>query len=231
MRILIIEDEPPIARYIERSCRLLLESSAPDVSCVHTIEEARKFLARNRIDLCLLDLNLSGEDGFGILAEFSAMPFLCIVISAHGERAVQAFEYGVVDFVPKPFNKERLRKAFDRFLSRQDRPSPLKNLVYRLGQKNRLLPVDEIVYFRAARVFVEAVTTDGRKILLEKHLNQLERILPPPFLRIHRSFLVNTRFARHYQHLGMARYQLGLKDGTLLPVSRHRYASLKRWLQ
>ncbi len=231
MRILIVEDEPPIAEYIERCTRLLLKGSIRRIDAVYSLEEARLFLRKNKIDLCLLDLNLSGTDGYDLLKQALAMPFQSIIISAHTEKAVSAFEYGVIDFVPKPFTIERLQKAFDRYLDKSSAPSQMKYLVYRLGKENRLLAVDDVVFFKAIRIFVEAYLGDGRKVLLDKHLNQLEHVLSADFIRVHRSYMVNIHHFDCYQHSGESRYRLQLKDGTVLPVSRYRYPALKEILK
>ena len=231
MRILIVEDEPPIAEYIERCTRFLLKENSPQIFVVYTLEAATHYLQKQGIDLCLLDLNLSGSDGYDLLKQALAMPFQSIIISAHAEKAITAFEFGVVDFVPKPFTPERLQKAFDRYLGKSSAPSQMKYLVYRLGKENRILAVTDVVFFKAIRIFVEAYLADGRKVLLEKHLNRLERILPEDFIRIHRSYIVNIRHIGCYRHCGESRYRLQLKDGTVLPVSRYRYPVLKQILK
>lgn len=231
MRILIIEDEPPIAEYIERCTRSLLQGLIRRIDVVYTLEEAEFYLRKKAIDLCLLDLNLSGADGFELLKKALAMPFQSIIISAHAEKAIRAYEYGVTDFVPKPFTSERLQKAFDRYLGKSPAPSHMKYLVYRLGNENRLLAVEQVVFFKAIRIFVEAYLGDGRKVLLDKHLNQLERVLPDCFIRIHRSHIVNIHHLENYQHSLENGYRLHLKDGTVLPVSRSRYRTLKQLLK
>lgn len=227
MRILIVEDEPPIARYIEQCTRSLLKTLIRRLDTVYSLEEAFEYLQRKSIDLCLLDLNLSGSDGYELLKQVMAMPYRCIIISAHTEKAVTAFEYGVVDFVPKPFTPERLQMAFDRYLGSGQGPSPVKYLVHRRGSGNHLLALEEVVYFKAVRVFVEAFLQNGGQVLLEKHLNQLERILPDSFLRIHRSYMVNIHHIEQYGYSGETGYRMRLKDGTVLPVSRYRYRALR----
>ncbi len=230
MRILIVEDEPPIADYIERCTRSLLNDRIRRIDVVHTLDEADFILRKRRVDLCLLDLNLSGTDGYDLLKTAMSMPFLSIIISAHIERAVEAFEFGVIDFVPKPFTVERLQKAFDRYLEISAAPVHAKYLAYRLGHENRLLETRDVSYFKATRVFVEAYLHDGRKVLLDKHLNQLEQVLPDRFFRIHRSYIVNLDHIGSYLHTGASRYRMVLKDGTVLPVSRFRYRALHRFL-
>ncbi|WWW34360.1 response regulator [Stenotrophomonas rhizophila] len=72
-----------------------------------TSEAAGDRLQRAVYDGLLLDLNLGGEDGFELLRRAVAGRYHCVVVSAHRERALQAFEHGVLDFVPKPFSRER----------------------------------------------------------------------------------------------------------------------------
>jgi two-component system response regulator LytT len=228
MNILIVEDEPPIAAYIERCTRSLLQPRPCRIDAVHTLEEARARLRRQPVDLCLLDLNLSGASGYELLREALALPPRVIIISAHAEQAVTAFDYGVVDFVPKPFTLQRLQKALERARARKPGPARTKYLVYRLGPAHRLLAIAAVGYFRATRMFVEAHLRDGRRVLLEKHLNQLERMLPDAFVRVHRSYIVPIDFVDHFRSGRGAPPRLQLKDGTVRPVSRARYKALRQ---
>jgi two-component system response regulator LytT len=228
VNVLIVEDEPPIAAYIERCTRSLLQPQHCRIEAVHTLEEARARLRGEPVDLCLLDLNLSGASGFELMKEALALPPRVIIISAHAEQAVTAFDYGVVDFVPKPFTLQRLQKALERASARKPDPARTKYLVYRLGPENRLLDIAAVAYFKATRAFVEAHLRDGRRVLLEKHLNQLERMLPDSFVRIHRSYIVAIDQIDHYRSGQGARTLLHLLDGTVLPVSRYRYKALRQ---
>lgn len=230
MTILIIDDEPPIAAYIESLTRTILKDKVDHIHIIHTLEEARIFLQTKTADLCLLDLNLSGSNGFDLLKSIMVLPLQCIIISAYCEKAITAFEYGVIDFVPKPFNSNRLQLAFDRYFNIAAKNVHTKHLVYRLGNQNRLLGLEDVSHFTACRIFVEAFTRDGRKILLEKHLNQLERMLPDHFVRIHRSHLVNLHEVSSYQRQNPSGHELCMRDGTRLPISRHRYAHIQKIL-
>jgi len=228
MRILIVEDEPPIADYIERSVREILGSGLKDATAAYSLDDAVRRLDQKNFDLCLLDLNLNGQDGYEILAQAVSRPFPTIVISAHIEQAARAFEYGVIDFVPKPFSRERLRQALDRFVNRRKSPSPARYLTFRKNNRNIFLPVGEIILLKATRYLVEVWMRDGRRPLIEKPLNLLEEILPESFARIHRSYIANLDEAESFRHLGRSRYSLRLKSGEILPLSRHRIAGLKR---
>jgi two-component system response regulator LytT len=228
VKILIVEDEPPIAAYLERCTRALLQPAACRIAKVHTLEEAKAHLRGEPVDLCLLDLNLSGASGYDLLQEAMALPLQVIIVSAHTEQAITAFDYGVIDFVPKPFTAERLQKAFQRYRQKKQAAPRTKYLVYRLGCENRLLAIAAAAYFKATRIFVEAHLLDGRRVLLEKHLNQLERILPDSFVRIHRSYIVQIDQIDHFLPEQGTRQRLHLKDGTVLPISRNRYKALRQ---
>ena len=114
MKILIVEDEKSIANRIER---LLKEIAGDKISSLvqkERLTEALDYINHHKIDLLFLDLNLSGNDGFEILQSLAAETFDTIIVSAYRDKAIDAYEYGVVDFVPKPFTKDRLAKAFHR---------------------------------------------------------------------------------------------------------------------
>ena len=115
MRILIVEDEYSIAKDIEWNCHQLLGKKIELLQIKQTLESAYDFLVQNQIDLLLLDLNLSGKNGFDLLKDAVSGSFHTIIISAHTDQAIEAFKYGVLDFLPKPFEKDRLQKAFKRY--------------------------------------------------------------------------------------------------------------------
>lgn len=118
MKILIVEDEPLIAQRLLREARHYFGSRLSQLHHCDDLDDALALLDASRFDLLLLDLNVLGEDGFKILqlkhmaSNENAISFQVIIISAHTERAVTAFGFGVVDFVPKPFSQERLFLAF-----------------------------------------------------------------------------------------------------------------------
>lgn len=79
------------------------------------LEDAQDSLVSQPVDVMFLDLNLHGKDGFLLLHEQLVQPFHTIVVSANTDRALEAFELGVLDFVGKPFTQERIDKALQRF--------------------------------------------------------------------------------------------------------------------
>src|ERR1700755_1566460 len=113
MRVLIVEDEAPAARRLERMTADHFGPKLKAVASADTIPRARAALGTARFDLILLDLDLNGADGFEILKD-AADGVRVIVVSARIDRAIDAFDNAVVDFVPKPVAPDRLARAFER---------------------------------------------------------------------------------------------------------------------
>ena len=231
MRLIIVEDERPIAQYIERQCRTILQDDLLSVHIALTFEQAEDLMASQQFDLCLLDLNLSGVDGFELLQSAVARAFHTIIISANTDQAVRAFEFGVLDFIPKPFERERLAAALARYRERREqRDITARFLTPRKEGQNVVVPVAQIRYFKAAGVYVEAHLLNGKVEILDKTMDGLGEILPPRFVRIHRSYLVDLRQVAAYRHTGGGAYQVTLKNEEVLPLSRQKYRELHEWL-
>lgn len=133
MNILIIEDEARIAKRIERMTRDFFDKEVRILVC-DSLENGLNAIDQNAIDLLLLDLNLNGEDGFDVLQNVVAKSFQTIIVSAYTDKAITAFNYGVLDFVPKPFDEDRLAQAFMRFTSSEKSKS--RNSVFS-GKKSQ----------------------------------------------------------------------------------------------
>lgn len=231
MRIMIAEDEPVIARRIERLTREILAERITNIKTCETLEACRSHLMVHRIDLLFLDLNLKGEDCFRLLEGDQAGGFYTVIISAYSQRAVQAFNYPVIDFIEKPFNKARLEQTFEKlnyFKAKHDFTS--KFLSIKRRSEIRLIEIDDIVYIKGAGVYSELFLDNDEKELHHQNLERINLLLPSHFVRIHKSFIVNLYFARTIISHGGSKYSLVLKKGLELPVSRHRYQTLKHML-
>lgn len=232
MKLLIVEDEPIIARRIRRMVTSELRDKPFDLAIRHSLSEGLAFLKHHEIDLLFLDLNLNGEDGFVLLQSLVASPFHTIIVSAYKERALEAFEYGVLDFVPKPFKEMRLIQALNRF-TRQDPGSPDSQAKYLAIQKRGrivLLEIRKLAYIQGAGIYSELVFQEGRKEIHNKTLEKLSQLLPAQFDRIHKSYIVNNQLVRELSIQPGGKYAVLLSDGTSLPVSRSRYKGLKeKW--
>ncbi|WP_342380737.1 LytTR family DNA-binding domain-containing protein [Myxococcus stipitatus] len=229
MRLLIVEDEPLAARRLARLCEQWLGPGSAAPRVCSSLDEARALLAGRDIDVLLLDLNLSGEDGFTLLAEATAGSFQTVVVSANTDQALRAFELGVLDFVPKPYTPERLALALGRVGSRA--AAPLRTLAVRKGGGVVLVPLDSVAYIQGAGDYAELVLRGGGTELSEKSLERLEQLLPADFFRIHRSYLVRVADIRELVTSEGSRTAVELKDGTRLPVGRSRLSLLRKRLE
>lgn len=227
MRILIVEDEPLIRQRLLRLCTELTGGRGR-FEAVADLDAAGDRLERNAYDGLLLDLNLDGEDGFELLRTAVAGRYHCVVVSAHRDRAVQAFEYGVLDFVPKPFTRERLEQALDRLL---DAPRQRSGRARYLGvwrtHGTALIDLADVLWIRADGDYSELRLLDGSSELHDRSLAGLAGILPPDFVRCHRSYLVNLRHVRTLHAASGSRYWLALSGGAELPVGRSHVAGLR----
>ena len=230
MKILIIEDEARIAKRIERMTRDFFDKDV-QILLSDSVENGLHTIDQNAIDLLLLDLNLNGEDGFDVLQNVVARSFQTIIISAYTDKAITAFNYGVLDFVGKPFDENRLSQAFKRFTSPEKQPNgDLQFLAVKKGKTIKLVPIKEIRYIKGAGIYTELYLSDGRIELHDKSLESLEKLLPPTFERIHKSYILCWNEADKIVVEAGGRYNMLLNNGELLPVGRSKYKEIKHKL-
>ncbi|MCW1981188.1 DNA-binding response regulator [Xanthomonas campestris] len=230
MRILIVEDERLIRERLLRMCGELTGGRAR-FDAVADLDQAGDRLQRSLYDGFLLDLNLGGGDGFDLLRQAVAGRYHCVVVSAHRERALQAFEHGVLDFVPKPFTRERLGLALDRLLdAARYRPGLARYLGIWRAQGTALVELADVLWIRADGDYSEVRLLNGRSELHDKSLAALSAVLPPDFVRCHRSCLVNLRHVRSMHAGSGSRYWLVMANGKELAVGRAHVSGLRREL-
>ena len=190
-------------------------------------------------DLLLLDVQMPGLDGFEVL-ELLERDVGVIFTTAHDEFAVRAFEVHAVDYLLKPFTRERLGAAIDRARSRvatphrallaeaRGRRGPLATrILVRSGPTVHVVPVERLDYVEARDDYL-LLHADGKVHRKQQTLGELEASLDPRrFVRIHRSFLLNVeRLARLERYAKDSRLAV-LADGTRLPLSRAGHARLR----
>ena len=228
MRLLIVEDEPLVAQRVERLCRAILQGKIKTLRVAATFDAADADLAQHPIDLLLLDLNLHGRDGMELLQASIAASFHTIIISANTEHALRAFEYGVIDFVPKPFTQERLALALARVTDDVGRAAQAaKFLAIKKHGRIEIVAIADVVYIQAAHNYSELVLKNGRRELHDKPLERLTAVLPGGFERIHKSYAVRLVDISAIHAQEGSHYEAELKTGERLPVGRTRYKELR----
>ncbi len=239
LRVLIVDDEP-LAR--ARTRRLLEEVGGNEiVGEAGSVPEARDRVATFHPDVVLLDIQMPGEDGFALLEGLDPRPAI-VFVTAFDSYAVRAFEEHALDYLLKPFRKERLAEALERArrdLSKPDELAhklaellaarPLERFTVRVGTRQLILKAEEVVWFGAEDKLVFAATDNDRH-WVNFTLDVLEKRLDPQrFFRTHRAAIVNLDFAAALRQGFAGTYSLQLKDRAQseVPVSRARARALR----
>ena len=243
-RALIADDEPILAQHLASRLAALW----PELSLLPLAGnglEALRAIDDEAPEVAFLDIRMPGLTGLDVAGRIDRRTHV-VFVTAYDQYAVEAFERDAVDYVLKPVTDERLAKCVERLkrkLEAAERPPALEDLMARLarivppgtgrlrwvralkGEVVHQIPVDEVLYFRAADKYTCVVTREGES-LIRLALADLARDLDPEsFAQIHRSTVVNlTEVASSRRDLG-GRVFVKLRDGTELPVSR-AYAHL-----
>ncbi len=227
MRIIMIENDRDVARHIENLCYSILKNQILSVRTYYTSNCVSLYLFEEPVDLCILDLDVSRENRIELLKTVVSGAFHTIVISENKNYEREVFEYGVVDFILKPVDMERIKLSFNRYFdfNGNERQVHTKFLTTRSGDVRKIIAVDDIVYFKSAGIYVDAKMKDGGTTTLDKSLENLDQILPPRFRRTHDSFLVDVNQIKKVKNGGI-KQKLITRNGEILPISRRVYKEL-----
>jgi len=230
MKIVIVEDEARSAKRLERLIRHEIADENLEIIQKKTIDSSLEILDRVAIDLLFLDLNLFGNDGFEILNQVVSRSFHTIIVSAYAERAIEAFEYGVLDFIPKPVVESRLSLAIDRFKSEKQTKAKTKFLTVKKSGLLEKIFVNDIMYLHSESHYTE-LHLNGRPIKLhDKSLEKLLMILPEQFRRTHRSCIVNMDYVTSVHSYEGSKYKIKLNNDEIIPLSRSHVRDIKEEL-
>lgn len=237
LRVVVCDDEL-IAR--RRAARLLSEQ--PGVEVVAECASGGEVLARlaaEDVDLVVLDIHMPGMTGLETALQMPEdRPYL-IFLTAHPEHAVAAFDVGATDYLVKPVDEVRLKKALDRARRQLDAPPgrdahDAAALLARLAIATRtgvvLLGPDEVTHAVFDGQLVTVHTRD-RAILSESTLQELEqRLSAPHFERVHRRAIVNLLHVERLEPVLSGGYVARIAGGKSVDVSRQAARRLRRRL-
>ena len=230
--ILIADDEPLARRTLREHLRML--------GChgrVHEAQDGNTAIAianHEHPGLIFLDIVMPGATGLEVLEHLDYQPKV-IFTTAHSEYAVAAFELGALDYLLKPFSKERLQRVLQRaqagitdtsfpYLSRAQetlRPQRALSKVF-VRDGSRIVPIalTDIQRVQGADDYA-TIVTPGKDYLVSVRLSELEAILAPVhFLRIHRSHLINLEYVKRIEPYDASRVQVVLQNGDQIIASR-----------
>lgn len=246
----IVVDDMKLAR--KRLIRQLARH--PDVEVIAECangEEAFDVIRAQRPQLVFLDIEMPEQGGFELVQrlEDSQCPEI-VFVTAYDQFAIQAFEVHAVDYLLKPFSPERLEKALARVRRRlsEDRRAPDSNmtallqtlsrqlvrsrpLVIRVDGTTMLIRQPELDWVESAGNYVKVHSGKEHHLVRETMADIEQRLDPQNFVRIHRSIIVNILRIKEIRSLPTGNYELLLRDGQVLPLSRTHKRKLSELLE
>lgn len=241
MKAIIIEDEEPARDLLKRFI-----SQYDDIEVVGEFIdgfEGAKAINQLKPDLVFLDIQLPRITGMELLELLEYTP-LIIFTTAYDEFALKAFEKNAIDYLLKPFSRERFSqsiiKAREKFKNHYQpnqtvheladslsTGAMLNRIVVKSNKTLNVIPLDKIIYLEAQDDYVMIYTQDGRFMKKQTMKYFEERLDPNQFIRIHRSYIVNASFINKLEPYEKDNYLLVLKNGAKLKVSSTGYKTLK----
>ncbi len=242
-KVVIIDDEP-----LARSVVVEFIKDFPQLQVMATCGdgfEGVKAIQEHQPDLIFLDVQMPKINGFEML-ELVDEPPSVIFATAFDEYAIKAFEANAVDYLLKPFSKERFATAINKWQEQQagrtalnmpglldaasQTPAQSQRIVVKTGTKIKIIPTQDVFYLEAADNFVKVHTREGA-FLKNKTMAHFEQILPTQeFARCHRSYMINLQEITRIEPYEKDSHIALLRNGSRVPVSRSGYARLKEIL-
>lgn len=251
MNVLIVEDEKPAARRLNR---MLAALGVTAQKMLHSVEEALHWLQNNeQPDLIFLDIQLSDGLSFEIFEEIEVKSAI-IFTTAYDEYALKAFKLNSVDYLLKPLEEEELQTAIEKF--KQNRltqkktitlpledirkllVNPLdrtykKRVSIKVGQHIKIIHLNEVECFYSEHKATYIHTKENRNYLLDNSLeNWYEQLNPEYFFRVNRTFVVHINAIKDIITYSNFRLKLVLNSYTEseIIVSRERVKDFKKWI-
>jgi len=243
IKTIIVEDEK-LARDLIHNYLM----DHPDIQVTGEYEDGfsgLKAINDLKPDLVFLDIQMPKLTGFEMLEVLDHKPAI-IFTTAYDQYAIKAFELNAVDYLLKPYSRDRFSEAVKKARERLDsgdvditdklinhidkQPETIHRVVVRSRSKINVIPVDELRYIKAEDDYVMLYTRDS-KFLKQKTMRYFESHLPSEdFIRIHRSYIARLSEISQMQLYEKDSYIVILKDGTKLPVSKSGLPRLKNML-
>ncbi len=240
----IIVDDEELARSLVREYLSAHPAVEIVAECANGFE-AVKAVAELNPDLMFLDIQMPKLSGFEVI-ELLDEPPAVIFVTAFDQYALKAFDVHAVDYLLKPYGKERFNQALQQALDRISRKIPnktkeilseakptdqlLERILIKEGSKVLVIPTEKVDYIEAQDDYI-SVRSEGRSHLKMQRMSDMESQLDPrQFVRIHRSYILNIERISKIELYAKDSRTAILKDGTQLPVSRTGYDRLKELL-
>lgn len=242
-KVVIIDDEPLarslVVEYLQQHSSIEIAAECNDGF------QGVKAIMQHKPDLIFLDIQMPKINGFEMLELLDSTPSV-IFTTAFDEYAIKAFEANAIDYLLKPFSKERFDLAIQKWNEKKNtssekniqsllenttkQPDERNRIVVKNGSDIRIVPMADVMYIEAYDDYVKIFTKDTY-YLKKKTMNYYEQVLDSShFFRTHRSFIINLQELTKIEPLEKNTYVVLLKNGKRIPLSRTGYSKLKETL-
>lgn len=238
IKTLLIDDEQLARALVQNFIK-----ADPDFEVIGEAEDgfqAMKMIQELKPDVIFLDIQMPKITGLEML-ELIENPPIVVFSTAYDQYAIAAFEKNAIDYLLKPFSKDRFLKTLEKvkakFAEKSDpkediakllnQPDKvLERVVVKNGTKIEVIPFEEIMYLETDGDYVW-IHTEKAKHLKQKTMKEFEQQLPAHFIRIHRSYLVNSEQILKLELYEKSSYVALMKNGAKLTISKSGYKELK----
>jgi len=217
-----------------------IESIVEVVGTANGVATGRTLIEEKEPDLVFLDIEMNDGTGFDLLNYWEKLPFEVVFVTAYNEYALKAFEVAALDYLLKPVNIEKLKRAVSRAESKIDSDDDSlqekiqvfqENYAKPHSQENKLalptlngysfVPIKDIIFCKADDAYTELYLTNKRKEVVSMKLIRIEEMLAGyRFSRIHRSYFINLNHVVRY--LKGRGGEVEMSDGSNIDVARRK---------
>jgi two-component system LytT family response regulator len=235
LKAIIVDDEAKARRILES----FLIEYCPQVEILAMAEDvpqAFKVIQKLKPDVVFLDIEMPGYNGFQLLDFFEVVDFEIIFTTAYSEFALRAFQVSAIDYLLKPIQIDQLISAVEKLekihgnsyirermetLQKNLKAYQIKKIVIPLSEGSLFVELNDIVFLKAEGSYANIFFKDGNKVIVSKNLKDYEDQLTMEegFFRIHRSFLINTKYITHISSDGS---EATMINQSIVNISRDR---------
>jgi len=240
IKAIIIDDEP-LARAIVKEYIKPYQQVSVVQECGDGFEGV-KAIAQHQPELIFLDIQMPKINGFEMLELLDHIPAV-IFTTAFDEYALKAFEVNAVDYLLKPFSKDRFDKVMTKWLkdyqpndktniqtlleATGEPPQYINRVVVKTGNNIRIIPIQDVHYLEAADDYVKIYLQEA-SFLKKKTMNYFENVLNPvQFVRVHRSYIVQVQQVTRIEPYEKDNHIVVLRSGVRVPISKTGYPKLR----
>lgn len=231
----ILVDDEEAARDVLGNLLLRFCPQIEVIAKCENVLQAVEAIKTQKPDLVFLDIEMPNYSGFEIVNFFEKINFEIIFITAYDQYAIRAFEIAAIDYLLKPVDIERLKSAVDRVVQQRNieqqsqrlsllsttlKDKQLKNIVITDKGQQNIIAIDTIIAIEAQESYCTIHTTH-KIYVVSKNLKHFETVLGslPQFFRVHKSWLVNKAFIKHYSKSDLS---IQLSNGLTTKLSKYK---------